>query len=169
MVTGYSSYRVEVKNVKFIADDGRICPRTAIITLFDHDNVQVGSELFGAIEIAEVYSMIKEGSDLNLDNFYISDFSLANYRRHNNLEKKDFVEIHNFSARNAFFESKVATDFSHSAFSVGKKPNALFRLAQGAQPFTHLGNRGARHTCSGAQLLQILRSHWCLSRWGNSG
>jgi hypothetical protein len=119
MVTGYSSYRVEIKNVKFIADDGRICPRTAIVALFDHDNEQVGSELFGAIEISEVYRMIKEGNDLNFDNFFLPEFSLANYRRHNNLEKKDFIELRNFSARNAFFESKVATDFSYSAFSEG--------------------------------------------------
>jgi Ion channel len=119
MITGYTSYRVEIKDVKFIADDGRICPRTAIINLFDHANGQCGSELLGAIEVSEIYSMIKEGKSINLDNYYISEFSLSNYRRHNNLEKKDFVELHNFSARNAFFDSKVVTDFSYSSFSEG--------------------------------------------------
>jgi hypothetical protein len=117
--TGYTSYSVEIKNVKFIADDGRVCPRTAIVTFFDHANGQCGSELYGAIEITDIYTMIREGKNLNFDNFYISEFSLSNYRRHNNLEKKDFVELHNFSARNAFFESKVVIDFTYSSFSDG--------------------------------------------------
>jgi hypothetical protein len=117
MVTGYSSYRTEIKNVKFIADDGRICPRTAIVTLIGHTGEEIGSELFGAIEMNEVYRLIKEGLELNLDNYYISEFSLANYRRHNDLEKKEFVSIRKFSARNAFFEAKSCTDFSYSSFS----------------------------------------------------
>jgi hypothetical protein len=119
MITGYSSYRVEVKDVKFIAEDGRVCPKTAIVTLFDQSNGQCGSELFGAIDMTEVYTMIRDGKDLNFDNYYLSEFSLGSYRRHNNLDKKDFVELHNFSARNAFFESKVVTDFSYSSFSDG--------------------------------------------------
>ena len=40
MVTGYANYRVEIKNVKFIADDGRMCPRTAIVTLIGHEGGQ---------------------------------------------------------------------------------------------------------------------------------
>jgi len=117
MVTGYSNYRVEIKNVKFIADDGRTCPRTAIITLLGHDGEEIGTELFGAIEIAEVFKLIKDGKDLNFDNFYLNEFSLATYRRYNGLDKKDFVPLNKFTARNAFFEAKNCTDFSYSSFS----------------------------------------------------
>lgn len=120
MVTGYSNYRVEIKNVKFIADDGRTCPRTAIVTLIGSNGEEIGSELFGVIEMAEIFNMLKEGSDLNLDNFFISEFSLSNYRRHNGLDKKDFVKINGFSAKNAFFEAKFSTDFSYSLFSDGE-------------------------------------------------
>jgi hypothetical protein len=93
MVTGYASYKLEIKNVKFVADDGRTCPRTAIVTLFDYEGEEIGTELFGAIESSEIYNMIKEGKDLVLDNYYINDFSLSNYRRHNDLDKKEFVEL----------------------------------------------------------------------------
>jgi hypothetical protein len=117
MVTGYSNYRTEIKNVKYMADDGRMCPRTAIVTLIGHDGEEMGTELFGAVDTAEVYKLIKEGKDLNLDNFFISEFSLTNYRRHNGLEKKEFVPLSKFSARNAFFEAKNCTDFSYSTFS----------------------------------------------------
>jgi hypothetical protein len=119
MITGYTTYRTEIKNVKFIADDGRTCPRTAIITLFGKDGEQVGSELFGAIETGEIYKMIAEGKDLRLDNFFISEFSLSSYRRHHDIEKKDFVELKNFSAQNSFFEARAVTDFSYASFSDG--------------------------------------------------
>jgi len=120
MVTWYSNYLIEVKNVKFIADDGRTCPRTAIVSFLDAKGEEIGSELFGAIEINQVYDMIKEAQNLILDNFYISDFSLSSYRRYNNIEKKELVQIKGFSAKNAFFEARVSTDFTYSAFSDGE-------------------------------------------------
>jgi hypothetical protein len=120
MVTGYSSYHIEIKNVKFIAEDGRTCPKTAIITFSDDKGEEIATELFGAVDINLIYNMIKEGKDIILDNYYISEFSLASYRRHNAIEKKELVQINGFSAKNTFFEAKVSTDFSHSSFSEGE-------------------------------------------------
>jgi hypothetical protein len=119
MVTGYSNYNVEVKNVKFIADDGRICPRTAIVTLYNEKGEEVGSELYGAIDINLIYETIREGKELNLDNFYIAEFSVSSYRRVNGIEKKELVKINGFSAKNAFFEAKICTDFTYSSFADG--------------------------------------------------
>jgi Ion channel len=120
MVTAYTGYNIEIKRVKFIADDGRTCPRTAIITFYDEKGEEIGSELFGVAEMDKVYDMIKEGSDLNLDNYYISEFSLSSYRIHNGIEKKEHVPIKGFSAKNAFFEARVATDFAYASFSDGE-------------------------------------------------
>jgi len=120
MVTRYTNYHIEVKNVKFIADDGRTCPRTAIITFHDEKGEEIGSELFGAVDINLIYNLIWEGKDLILDNYYIQEFSLSSYRRHNGIEKKELVPIRGFSANNAFFEAKVCTDFTYSSFSDGE-------------------------------------------------
>jgi len=119
MVTGYSNYHVEIKNVKFIADDGRTCPRTSIITFFDDKGEEIGSELFGAIDINLIYKIIKDGKDLVLDNYYIPELSVSSYRGINGIEKKELVLIKGFSAKNAFFEAKESTDFSYSSFSDG--------------------------------------------------
>jgi hypothetical protein len=119
MVTGYTNYKAEVKNVKFIADDGRTCARTAIITLHDEEGEEIGNELFGAIDTNQIFSLIKEGKDLNLDNFYVTDFSLSSFRRYNGMDKKALVEIKGFSARNALFDAKVSTDFSFASFADG--------------------------------------------------
>jgi len=117
MVTGYTSYKVEIKNVKFIAEDGRTCHRSALVAFYSSDGEQLGTELFGVIDTAEIYRMIDEGAELKLDNFYISEFSLSNYRRRRELERRSIIELKKFSAQNAFFESQNATDFSFSLFS----------------------------------------------------
>jgi hypothetical protein len=136
MVTGYSSYTIEVKNVKFVSDDGRTCPRTAIVTLHDEKGEEIGNELFGAIDVNQIYSLIKEGKDLNLDNLYVAEFSLSSYRRYNDIEKKALVQINRFSARNTFFEAKVATDFSYSSFSDGEVSFDGSHFAKGKVLFT---------------------------------
>jgi Ion channel len=120
MKTGYKDYHVDIKNVKFIADDGRICPRTAIITFYDAEGKVTGNELFGAIETSAIYNMIKEGKDIVLDNYFVSDLSLSVYRRHNNIDKKAPISLRGFSARNAFFESNICNDFSHASFVDGE-------------------------------------------------
>lgn len=136
MVTGYSNYHIEIKNVKFIADDGRTCPRTAIVTFYDDNEEEIASELFGAVDSKEIFSMIKEGQNLNLDNFYISEFSLSSYRRFSGMDKKDPVLLNNFSARNAFFEAKISTDFTYSSFSDGEVSFDGSHFAKGKTLFT---------------------------------
>jgi hypothetical protein len=136
MKTGYKDYHVDIKNVKYIADDGRTCPRTAIVNFYDNEGKVVDNELFGAIETKAIYELIKEGKEIILDNFYVSDFSLSDFRRHNNFEKKAVVQIKSFSARNAFFESKICNDFSHGSFSVGEVSFDGTHFGKGKVSFT---------------------------------
>jgi len=136
MKTGYKDYHIDIKNVKFIADDGRTCPRTAIVTFYDAEGKVTDNELFGAIETSVIYELIKEGKDLNLDNYLISDFSLSVFRRHNNLDKKAIVTIKGFSAKNAFFESKICNDFSHASFGDGEVSFKGTHFGKGRVSFT---------------------------------
>jgi hypothetical protein len=136
MVTGYTTYKVEVKNVKFISDDGRTCPRTAIVTFTNEEGEMIGSELFGAVDVSLIYNLIKEGKDINLDNCYISEFSISSFRRYNSIEKKVLVPIKGFSAKNAFFEAKISTDFSFSSFADGEVSFEGSHFAKGKVLFT---------------------------------
>ncbi len=119
MKTGYKSYHVNIKDVKFIADNGSTTPRTAIITFFDAEGKEISSELFGVIDVNVLYDLIKKGKDIIIDNCYISDFSLPDFRRRNNIEKKELIMLKAFSAKNAFFESNICNDFSYASFSDG--------------------------------------------------
>lgn len=136
MLTNYDHYKVEIKNVKYFANDGRVCPRTAIISLYDSTGKEIGNELFGVIDKQDIYKMIEEGKDLVLDNLYISDFSLSAYRRIHNLDKKAPVRINNLSARDSFFEATAVTDFSHALFNEGDISFEGSHFARGQVSFT---------------------------------
>jgi len=88
-----------------------------MVTFHNEEGEEIDSELFGAIDINQIYAIIKEGKDLILDNFYIHAFSISSYRRINGIEKKELVPLKGFSAKNAFFEAKGCTDFTYSSFS----------------------------------------------------
>jgi len=117
MITTYSNYHVEIKKIKFIADDSRTCDCTATVSFHDKKGELVHSESFGVVDVNYVYGLIFSGKDVNLDNLYVSEFSLSVYRQLNGIEKKELVPIKNFSARNAFFEARLTNDFSFSSFS----------------------------------------------------
>lgn len=120
MKTGYKNYHVNIKDVKFIADNGSTTPRTAIVSFYDSEGKEINNELFGVVDVNTIYDLIKKGKDIILDNCYISDFSLSDYRRRNNIDKKEIVNIKGFSAKNAFFESNICNDFSYASFSDGE-------------------------------------------------
>ncbi len=115
----YHHYKVEIKNLKFTTDGGRVLPKTAIVTLYDEDDANIGVELFGYRDTREWYEMIERGEPLVMDQCYVRDFSLSAYRDSRGMEKKEPVTILSLTARNAFFESKVVTDFSFALFEDG--------------------------------------------------
>ena len=115
----YSSYKVEKKNIRFFADDGKIYPKTVIITFYDNKGVEICTELLGSFDIGHIYTMIDNGEAINLDNCFVEDFSLSVYRQSKGMGKKDNVRLNGFSAKEAFFESHRVTDFSYADFGDG--------------------------------------------------
>jgi hypothetical protein len=136
MLTGYSNYHVEIRDEEFIAEDGRKFPRTAVVRLFDEKGEEISNELFGEINTDTIYNLIKEGKSLVLDNSYVKDFSLSAYRKQNGIERKELVSINGFSARNAFFDAQISTDFSYSSFNDGDKSFDGTQFGRGRVVFT---------------------------------
>jgi len=119
MFSEHSTHRVEIKNLKFVTDEGIRFPKTAILTIVvpGHSNPIV--ELLGHVEFDDICRLIEEGLPINLNNCYINKFSLSDFRKTRKLDPKQSVSIHGFSAKNAFFDSLVPLDFSYAAF-IGK-------------------------------------------------
>ena len=54
MKTGYKNYHVNIKDVKFIADNGSTTPRTAIVSFYDSEGKEINNELFGVADVNTV-------------------------------------------------------------------------------------------------------------------
>ncbi|MBD3638784.1 MAG: potassium channel family protein [Crocinitomicaceae bacterium] len=68
------------------------------------------------VDVETIYNHLDAGRALHLDNCYIKDFSINEYRRTRHLEDKEVIIIHGLSARSAFFDCDAYTDFSYVRF-----------------------------------------------------
>lgn len=119
MISGYRSFQVEIKNLKFETDNGQNYSQTAIISFSVEGRTRPMVELLGYVEEEEIYLKIDNGEPLILDQCYISRFSLDNYRTSRKLDKKHPVVLHGFLARASFFDSSLPFDFSNARFENG--------------------------------------------------
>jgi len=116
MFTEHSTHRVEIKNLKFITDDGVRFPKTAILTITTPGPANPVVELLGYMEMEEIYKCLDEGRPINLDYCYVNKFSLSVYRKLRKMDPKAMIPVHGFTASHSFFDSSIVLDFSFAAF-----------------------------------------------------
>lgn len=114
MIPGYTSFQVEIKKSKFTDESGNLFPFTAILTFEVAGRTRTLEESLGYVEEETIYQWIDEGKSIHLDNCYVSEFSLKNYRVSRQLDEKAEVIINGFTSRNSFFDSSAPFDFSYS-------------------------------------------------------
>jgi hypothetical protein len=119
MTSNYSSFSVEIKNLKYVSDDGTLFPKTAIVTFTIPDKPLPVVELYGFLDTDDVYKQIENFEDLNLCHCYVHNFSLSDYRHMKGLEEKEYISIKSIRAVDALFDSQFATDFSYAQFVNG--------------------------------------------------
>ncbi len=135
MRSDYHHYRVEIKKLKFTTTAGNVLPNTAIITFYDEQDEKTGMELMGYRENSEWYNLIDAGEPLDLSQCYVRDFSLSDYRSARGLDKKNYVSIPRFTARNAFFEASILNDFSFADFADGNVDMEFTHFGEGPVSF----------------------------------
>lgn len=116
MIPLHSSYKAEIKNLKFETEDGIRFPSTALIHFQVEGRVKPMVELMGFLGEREIYKAIDRGEELNLDHCYINKFSLRDYRLTRNLEENEAVVLNGFTARNSLFGGDANLDFTHAVF-----------------------------------------------------
>lgn len=112
---GASNFKSQTREIPFKKGDEILSNKTIRITLIDK-GVEVNSKKYAFIEKDVIYGKIERGEDINLDNCYVKDFSLEEYRKERNIADREYVELKNFSAIHTFFESEKSTDFSFAKF-----------------------------------------------------
>ena len=116
----YREAHIDIKNKEFVTPEGKKYARTASITFSTSSSIEPIKVDFAYVEKEEVYKLISKGDNINLDFCYLKDFSLAEYRLLNNLVKKDYIKLNDFSAKSAFFDAQKETNFSFAEFTEGE-------------------------------------------------
>jgi len=104
-------YLVEIINQPYLSYEA-----TALISFFDENNKKVTMYKYGVISEEAIFKKIDEGETLNLNNAYIKNFSLTNYRTNKGFDDHVHIQLKNFSAKKAFFDCDITNDFSYGEF-----------------------------------------------------
>jgi hypothetical protein len=116
--------------------------QTATIIFYDENNKRVSSYTLQVIAKEDIYARIDKAEGLLLNNSYIKDFSLSEYRRSRNLDEHTPIKLHNFSAKKTFFDCDLETDFSYAEFE-GEK--TVFESTIFANGFNNFFNANFGH------------------------
>lgn len=116
MLSATNRYVVKIIDRQYVNDAGKTFPFTATITIHDENENNILSNDYGYLPTEQIYAMIESGEELNLDNCYVSNFSITAYRRTRLLHKNELVLLKGISARYSVFNSNFLVDFSFVDF-----------------------------------------------------
>lgn len=114
------NYNIEILDVPFELDNGISFKQTAKITFTDINNNLIEKKNYGVIDTELIYDKITKGEPIDISRCLIRNFSLASYRAKNKLPANQRIDLVNFCASNALFESEKTVDFSLGNF-IGSK------------------------------------------------
>lgn len=90
--------------------------KTATISFFDDNDKKVVVLKYGVLSKEDIFSKIDKGEDINLNNAYVLNFSLTDYRVEKGLDDSVYIALKNFSAKKTFFDCDINNDFSYARF-----------------------------------------------------
>jgi len=113
-------FKVTFSDKPFTSIEGNSFPRTVHITFFDEYGKKIKTNDYGYFDTNTIYERIKAGEPVNLNECYVVDFSLTEYRTKNNLAEWEKIPLQKFSAKNSFFDCESIIDFSYAQFHGNK-------------------------------------------------
>jgi hypothetical protein len=125
-------YQIEIFDKSF-----RSFSKYVMISFYDDANKKIEEIKFGYLTNEEIFALIDEGKDINLNGAFIKNFSLMDYRVEKGWDDSVPVKLNNFSAKKAFFESDIKTDFSFAEFIGSKTIFEACIFGNGGADFNH--------------------------------
>ncbi|MCF8347109.1 MAG: potassium channel family protein [Bacteroidales bacterium] len=117
MFAEFNNFKIKVRPEPFKTSQGIQYDATVCISFFDGNGKEKAYCELAYCEAEDIYKSIDKGEPVILDDCYIENFSLAEYRRSRGLAEKEPVTLNNFSARSAYFDARIASDFSNAVFA----------------------------------------------------
>lgn len=112
----YHSYHIQILNEPYVAHNVTYS-HTVFIEFLNRNHKVLDAERYGLADTDSLYRQLSETGILNLNNLYVKNFSLSEFRSKYGFGKNDVVKLEQFSAINTFFDAADGTDFSHTVFS----------------------------------------------------
>ena len=116
MISDFDHFKITKLSTPYTTTIGTHFNSTASITFFDDKNKELDSYELAFIDIESIYKRIDRGEALILDECYIENFSISKYRKSRNIAEGIVIKLIEFSAKSAFFNSTIETDFSCTQF-----------------------------------------------------
>ena len=104
----------------FTASDGKTYSQTVQVEFFDAKGRKKETKEYGFVSTEAVYGMIANEQPIHLDECYLQNFSLAEFRKHKGISEMQYISLKNFSAKNSFFDCDHTVDFSYTFFENSK-------------------------------------------------
>ncbi|MFA6572021.1 MAG: pentapeptide repeat-containing protein [Bacteroidota bacterium] len=116
--------------------------KTAVVTLIDENEIETEkAEKYGYVDKAQVYNLIKEGKDININRCYLEGFSWeelyknSNQTIGNDLKIKKFEGIDSFFYNNNFINAYFADDVNLISAFISEDTYFFFAQFQGNANF----------------------------------
>ncbi|HAW19248.1 MAG TPA: hypothetical protein DCX14_03620 [Flavobacteriales bacterium] len=93
------------------------CLHSVELVLVDPFGRKKEKTVLGVVAAEAVYRKLQAGESINLDRRFVVDFSLDAYREYAGLSLDDHVELKDFSADGAYFETENGTNFRLAKFT----------------------------------------------------
>ena len=117
MINNFAAYKTKIKHQEFVNSVGIKFDNTVAFTFFDIYKKEVLYKELGFVTANEIYSKIKNNEPINIDDCFVENFSIKQYRKLNKLDNSERVKLNKFSAIGAVFEAQQVTDFSNVEFA----------------------------------------------------
>jgi uncharacterized protein YjbI with pentapeptide repeats len=113
-------FKVSILENPFTSSDGTVYRNTIQIDFFDANGRKKETKHYGYLHADTIYEMMETDQPISLNECYVKNFSLAEFRKRNSLTEHLPVTLKKFFAKNAFFDCDIEVDFSHSVFENSK-------------------------------------------------
>lgn len=130
-------YTVTIEDRPFEIDETNQFAQTALVSYLDEKGAVIDTVSYGYLPKETIYEKIHRGEPVELNNVYVRDFSLREYKSKYDIANSDLVPIKDWMAINAFFDASEETNFERANFTgdVTHWINAIF--AHGNVNFMH--------------------------------
>ena len=112
----FYTFKVKIKDKSFNTSDNIVYPQTVAISFFNEYSQEISYVELGYISIDEVYKKIYQKEPLNLNEVFIENFSIDEYKKKYGINETVNIELIDFSAQKTIFHSDSQTLFDGIIF-----------------------------------------------------